>query len=481
MKTVARMSVRIKVSCRRSRTRHPLASTLACSLLLAAFPISARALTSPITAALPSGTPVSAAPVSRPGADGVASAARMSMSTAAGDVAAQASRPSATGAADPAPQTPPAAPRAGAPAGTPTSPQALTAAIDKLGSLDFPIRMQASRTVRRTSAAQAVPALIKAVQSHADGYVRYRALVLLSGFGDPRVHDVMASVLDDKNDRLRTVAYSYFAANPDPALAAGLLTKLEPEDSEFVRPSLVRALAALETDPKVQPVLLREVNRGQDFFRSTVIEALGDYRAAYAVPALLALAKVDGPLQDDAVVALGQIGDKKSLDTIAALQRSAPRERQPALAASICLLGVNCDTHERFLVETLKFSVKNAGFQDLIRSAARGLSHLAIAGRDFSWDSLIQVGQETHDPARAPIALALASAAIRSPERILQAIERAANRQGALGLLRDGFDMLEEDFAEEQFYIQARSVYWKLPQGSPTRKAAEAMITTLEF
>ncbi len=46
----------------------------------------------------------------------------------------------------------------------------------------------------------------------------------------------------------------------------------------------------------------------------------------------------------------------------------APRGRQPALAAAICLLGVNCDSHEKFLVQTLDFTVTNPGFQDLVRS-----------------------------------------------------------------------------------------------------------------
>ena len=67
--------------------------------------------------------------------------------------------------------------------------------------------------------------------------------------------------------------------------------------------------------------------KGQDFFRSAVIEALGDYKAAYALPRSSEVAKLDGPLQDDAVLAIGKIGDKKSLDTLAALQRTAPRER----------------------------------------------------------------------------------------------------------------------------------------------------------
>jgi HEAT repeat protein len=62
----------------------------------------------------------------------------------------------------------------------------LKAAIDRLGDLDYKIRTDASKVVRRTPGAQAVPALVQAVSDHPDGYVRYRALVLLTGFNDPR-------------------------------------------------------------------------------------------------------------------------------------------------------------------------------------------------------------------------------------------------------------------------------------------------------
>jgi len=43
-----------------------------------------------------------------------------------------------------------------------------------------------------------------------------------------------------------------------------------------------------------------------------VIEALGDYKAQYALEALTAVARLDGPLQDDAGRSpLGKIGDKR--------------------------------------------------------------------------------------------------------------------------------------------------------------------------
>ena len=72
-------------------------------------------------------------------------------------------------------------------------------------------------------------------------------------------------------------------------------------------------------EPKVGEVLIRDAGRGLDFFRSTVIEAIGDYKIAAAIPRLTEIAKLDGPLQDDAATALGKIGDKRALGTLAGL------------------------------------------------------------------------------------------------------------------------------------------------------------------
>src|SRR5262245_49180586 len=190
----------------------------------------------------------------------------------------------------------PAPPKPAAPApqaeNQPVTAAQVAAAIDNLGSIDFPIRSTASRTVRRADGAVAVPALLQAVKQHKDEYVRFRALVVLSGFNDPRTRDVMAAVIGDKNDRLRTVAYAYFEHNPDKAIIPRLLESLKTEESEFVRPALTRALAAYGDDPRVRPVMDGLVLKGEAFFRSIVIEALGDHRAAYALPNIIGVAKV---------------------------------------------------------------------------------------------------------------------------------------------------------------------------------------------
>lgn len=357
----------------------------------------------------------------------------------------------------------------------------LAAAIDKLGDLDYTARTNASRTVRRTAAQQAVPALINAVTEHTDGYVRYRALVLLTGFNDPRTKDSMRSSLTSPNDRLREVAYSFFEHHPDRAMVPDFLASLAVEQGEFVRPSLIRALAALGDDPRVQQALLVGIGRGEDFFRSAVIEALGDYRATYAFDPLSAVARLDGPLQDDAAVALGKLGDKRALETLAAIQRSAPRSAQPSIATAICLLGVNCESHENYLIETLKFADRNIGFQGLLRSAAAGLGALAAAGRRQALDALFEIGLPSRDPTRAPITLALATVALRSTPVMLTTLQQHPDRDRAIELVGEGFDMLEEDLDKETFFATVRRTYWDSPETSPTRPLMRTLIGKLDF
>ena len=357
----------------------------------------------------------------------------------------------------------------------------LQTAIDTLGKFEAPVRVAASREVRRTPAAQAVPALIAAASGHADGYVRFRALVLLAGFNDARARDVMSAALDDPNDRLRTVAYAYFEHNKERGMSARLLKALEKEDGEFVRPALTRALAAYGDEPGVQKALASLVMRGQDLYRSAVIDALGDYRAAYAFAPIGEVAKLDGPLQEEAILALGKLGDKRALEILQGLQRTAPRARQPATAAAICLLGINCASHQKFVVETMQFALGNIGFQDLLRASARALGALAIAGREDAATELLDTGIPARDPGRSPIALAFGTVALRNTPLAVKLLSARTDLKEAALLLRDAFDMLEEDYEEERFFATVRRTYWQGAQGSAERKVADALIQVLEF
>ena len=368
----------------------------------------------------------------------------------------------------------------------PSGPQAvpaaqLQAAIGKLGDLDYATRSNAARTVRRTPASQAAPALVQAVAEQADGYVRYRALVLLTGFNDPRAKDAMRESLSSPNDRVRAVAYSFFEHNPDPGMIPQLLTALDKEQGEFVRPELVRALAAQGSDERVRQALIREVARGEDFFRSAVIEAFGDFKAQYAYERLAAIVRLDGPLQDDAAIALGKIGDKRALEPLAAIQRTAPRPTQPSIAAAICLLGVNCESHHGYLAEVVKFANENAGYQEMLRGAAAGLGALAVAGRAEAAQSLLAASAGANDATRAPVALAFATVALRNTPLMMALLEQQGDRANAMTLLAEGFDMLEEDLDKERFFTFARRSYWEAAESSPRRALMQSLIGKLDF
>lgn len=364
---------------------------------------------------------------------------------------------------------------------TPATPEQIRAAIDKLADVDYPTRMGAGRTIRRAPPAQAVPALLQAVNEHADGFVRFKALILLTGFNDPRTVDVMETVMSSPNDRLREVGYAYFEQNPQPALASRMLAAIEKEEGEFVRPALVRALAALPKEPRAAEVLIRDASRGLDFFRSTVIEAIGDYKIAGAVPKLIEIGKIDGPLQDDAATAIGKIGDKSALGALAAMQQTAPKQVQPAIAAAICLMGTNCIAHIGYLEKTLTFADTYPGYQDLLRGAAAGLGHIARQGNEEALRILFDVGIPSQDPVRAPVTLALGLVALRNTPLLLKALEARADQDGAIGIVAEAFDMLEEDLEEERFYVAVRKAYWAAPEGSATRKLCGLLIDRLDF
>jgi HEAT repeat protein len=361
------------------------------------------------------------------------------------------------------------------------SPLDLTTAIDQLSAVDYPVRMNAARRIRRVAAAQAVPALLQAVKDHKDGYVRYRALVLLTGFNDPRTADQVLVTMADANERLREISYEYVEHHPDPKLVPVLLGALGREGAEFVRPALLRALAAHGSDPKVRAALLPEIARGETMFRSALIEALGDYHAGYAVDALIETAQMDGPLQVDAAIALGKIGDKRALNALVAAQHAAPQEVQPQIAAGICLLGLNCPAHVGYIDKTLRFAAKNSGFQPLLRSAAAAAEALGQSGNLDGVNLLFDVGVPSEDPVRAPVALALGAVALRNTPLVLSALEKRGDRERAILLLRDAFDMLEEPYEKERFFVAVRRAYWQAAEGSEPRKVAEALIEKLEF
>lgn len=358
---------------------------------------------------------------------------------------------------------------------------ALDKTIADLGSFDFPTRMGAARALRRMPAAAVVPSLEQAARRHADEYVRFRALVLLSGLDEKAAAPVMREAMTDRNDRLRMLAFQWFERHPDPAMLPVMISAFPGELSEFVRPALTRAIAAQGKDPRARAVLLPLVTRGQDFFRGSVVEALGDHQGAYAVPQLIDVAKLEGPLQDDAITALGKIGDPSVRTVLAELQQSAPEEIQPTISAALCLLRIDCPARLAYLQKTLAFSSGREGFQPLLRGAVHALGVLAARGNADALKMLLDAGVPSVDPARAAIALGVGLVALRNPQLLMTTLEARSDLGDVTTLLIEAFDMLSEDFEEEQFYVHVRQIYWSAPAESPRRRLSEQIMERLEF
>jgi HEAT repeat protein len=354
----------------------------------------------------------------------------------------------------------------------------LDRAIGSLASFDHPTRMNAARVLRRAAPPSVVPALAAAARSHRDEFVRYRALVILTSFNDRGTPDLMRKLLQDRNDRVREVVYRWFERNPDSALTSSLLAALNTEQSEFVRPALVRAVAALPPDAATQRALVAEIGRGFDFFRSAVIDALGDYRATYATDAIGAVAVADGPLQDDAVLALGRIGDRRALVTLSGLTNTSP-EVAAALQAAQCMLGDTCAPRIEWLTTTAR---STAVRPDAIRATVAALG--AIARQDpAARTTLLALAQNASPRLTHEVALAFSAVALTRSADVVMWLAGLTDveRVRAMELLREGFESLEEDFAEEQFFATARAAYWKESEGSSTRTVVAAMIEKLEF
>jgi hypothetical protein len=84
---------------------------------------------------------------------------------------------------------------------------------------------------------------------------------------------------------------------------------------------------------------------------------------------------------------------------------------------------------------------------------------------------------------RRDVAFAFSGVALRRPDDIILWLGRAPDdvRARAIDLLRDGFESLEEDFAEEQFFAVARAAYWNAAEASATRTLTATLIDKLEF
>jgi hypothetical protein len=358
------------------------------------------------------------------------------------------------------------------------APTELQQNIARLSNLDYQVRMHAARLIRRTAGAQAVPALAEAARHDADEFIRFRALVLLTAFNDPGTPELMRQLVRDPNDRVRQVVYEWFERRPERSMGPILVPLLQTEVAEFVRPALVAALAALGRDPVVERPMIAEIARGLDFFRSAVIEALGRHRAEYALDAIVNVARAQGALQDDAVLAIGRIGGPDAAGLLDELTELTP-EAAVMRRAARCLVGERCPEEIQALASMAKAT---EGRRTEARAAVDALAAVAQARNAPAMSALLGMGGGEGD-LRERVAVAIAGVGLRQPEWTVEWLESVdgASRDVVIGLLKDGFDSLEEDFAEEQFFAAIRAGYWRASEGSTGRELRAALIQRLDF
>jgi HEAT repeat protein len=363
------------------------------------------------------------------------------------------------------------------PAWAQAPPADLKTLIGNLSSLDYPTRTNAARLIRRAPVADVVPALVEAVRRHSDEYARNRAFILLSAFNDRNTPALVPELLKDRNDRLRESAYKWLEQHPEPQLVPTLLAALQTELAEFVRPALIGALAAVDDNAQVQRALIAEAGRGLDLFRSAVIDALGRHHATYAFDALAPVTQNEGPLQQVAVLAIGRIGGARSDATLAAVKGSP--EVLLSVRAATCLAGRNCDAQITALVNAATASGTRPA---AVRAAIGGLAAIAESGNAAAIRALLDLPGRAA-ALREEVAIGYSSLALRRPAAVLDWLDAAAEpaRNAAIDLLKDGFDSLEEDYAEEQFYAATRAMYWQAAEGSPTRILMAAILQRLDF
>ena len=157
----------------------------------------------------------------------------------------------------------------------------------------------------------------------------------------------------------------------------------------------------------------------------------------------------------------------------------------PIVSAAACLLDTDYENQIQYVVEALRYGL-NADSDDLslLRSASMAAAAVSMAGRQGSETALralIDVGVEAADPVRAPIALAVGTVALRTPATMISALANRSDLRSSLLLVRDAFDMLDEDMAEERFYVLMRTNFWDEPENPVTRSVAEAAMEILEF
>ena len=143
---------------------------------------------------------------------------------------------------------------------------------------------------------------------------------------------------------------------PSREILPALIAALEREQSEFVRPALTRALAASQADPAVQKALEPLIMRGEDYFRGSLIEALGDYQAAWAREPSPKSPCLPGRYRMTRLWRLRKIEAVSRYPCSPLCRKPRAMRHSRPLAVATCLITKDCAAHLDYLTKTLTFA-----------------------------------------------------------------------------------------------------------------------------
>ena len=143
------------------------------------------------------------------------------------------------------------------------------------------------------------------------------------------------------------------------------------------------------------------------------------------------------------------------------------------------MLGEMCAEHIKSLAAAASDENGRSG---TVGGAIDALEAVAQNRNEAALSALVALAPK-EGPRRERIAVSFSSVALRQPDWVVDWIgaKDASTRESLITMLKDGFDSLEEDFDEEQFFAAVRAGYWRAADASAGRSLAAMLIQKLEF